>query len=106
MLDDRSAAGRSGKVLCVAQVALSLVLLIGAGLFVRSLQKLNGQDSGVARDSVLIVRVEPKGSDQRNIPGTSARLDRIYKDLLARVESIPGVSIVQPRTVHAHHAER
>src|SRR5213078_654081 len=43
----------SGKILCVAQVALSLVLLIGAGLFVRSLQKLNGQDSGVDRDRVL-----------------------------------------------------
>ena len=92
-MSGRSVRGglRSGKILCVAQVALSLVLLIGAGLFVRSLQKLNGQDSGVARESVLIVRVEPKGSDQRNIPGTSARLDRIYKDLLARVESIPGV---------------
>jgi predicted permease len=82
---------RSGKILCVTQVALSLVLLIGAGLFVRSLQKLNGQDSGVARDRVLIVRVEPKGSDQRNIPGTSARLDRIYKDLLTRVASLSGV---------------
>jgi hypothetical protein len=46
----------------VTQVALSLVLLIGAGLFVRSLQKLNGQDSGVDRDRVLIVRVEPKGA--------------------------------------------
>jgi predicted permease len=82
---------RSGKFLCVTQVALSLVLLIGAGLFVRSLQKLNGQDSGVARDSVLIVRVEPKGSDQRNIQGTTARLDRTYKDLLTRVQSLNGV---------------
>jgi predicted permease len=82
---------RSGKILCVAQVALSLVLLIGAGLFVRSLMKLNSQDSGVARDRVLIVRVEPKGSDQRNIPGTSQRLDRIYQELIARVETIPGV---------------
>ena len=82
---------RSGKVLCAAQVALSLVLLIGAGLFVRSLQKLVNQDSGVPRDRVLIVRVEPKGSDQRNIPGTSARLDRIYRDLQARVSSIQGV---------------
>ncbi len=82
---------RSGKVLCVAQVALSLVLLVGAGLFVRSLQKLNGQDSSVDRDSVLIVRVEPRGSDQRNIPGTTPRLDRIYKNLLARVAMISGV---------------
>jgi len=81
----------SGKVLCVTQVALSLVLLIGAGLFVRSLQKLNGQDSGVDRDRVLIVRVEPRGSDQRNIPGTTPRLDRIYRDLMTRVASIGGV---------------
>lgn len=82
---------RSGKILCVTQVALSLVLLIGAGLFVRSLQKLNGQDSGVDRDRVLIVRVEPRGSDQRNIPGTSPRLDRTYRELLSRVAAIGGV---------------
>ncbi|MGH8248171.1 MAG: ABC transporter permease, partial [Gammaproteobacteria bacterium] len=80
-----------GKILVVSQVALSLVLFIGACLFVRSLQKLNGQDGGFRRESVLVVRVEPKGSDQRNIAGTSARLNRTYKDLLQRVESIPGV---------------
>jgi putative ABC transport system permease protein len=83
---------RAGKLLCVVQVALSLVLLIGAGLFVRSLQRLVNQDPGVARDRVLIVRVEPKGSDQRNIPGTTARLDRIYRDLQARVSGIAGVT--------------
>jgi predicted permease len=89
----RSASSRqwSTKILCVAQVALSLVLLIGAGLFVRSLQKLNSQDAGVDRDRVLIVRVEPRGSDQRNIPGTTPRLDRTYRDLLARVAAIGGV---------------
>src|SRR4051812_45747416 len=82
---------RGGKILCVAQVALSLVLLIGAGLFVRSLAKLNERDAGVDRDTVLIVRVEPRGSDQRNIPGTTARLDRTYRDLLTRVAALPGV---------------
>jgi predicted permease len=82
---------RPGKLLAVVQVGLSLLLLVGAGLFVRSLQKLNGESFGVSRDSVLIVRVEPKGSDQRNIPGTTARLDHIYRDLLQRVEAIPGV---------------
>jgi predicted permease len=81
----------SGKILCVTQVALSLVLLIGAGLFVRSLQKLSGQDAGIDRDRVLIVRVEPRGSDQRNIPGTTPRLDRTYRDLQARVAAIAGV---------------
>ena len=44
------------------------MLLVGAGLFVRSLQKLNGEGTS-GRESVLMLRVEPKGSDQRNIPG-------------------------------------
>src|SRR6185436_6643526 len=81
------------KMLTVFQVALSLLLLIGAGLFIRSLQKLNGDSFGISRDSVLVVRVEPKGSDQRGIPGTTMRLDRTYRDLLERVGQIPGVLV-------------
>jgi hypothetical protein len=81
---------RPGAVLAVVQVALSLVLLIGAGLFVRSLENLVSAQPADA-ESILIVRVEPKGSDQRNIPGTTQRLDRIYQGLIQRVESIPGV---------------
>ena len=87
--------GRRGlgldRLLAVSQIALSLVLLIGAGLFVRSLAALNERDAGFRRESVLIARVEPQGSDQRNIEGTSARLDRIYRDLIRRVEAVPGV---------------
>ena len=80
-----------GRILAVAQLALSLLLLVGAGLFVRSLQKLYGDEAGVARQSVVILRVEPKGSDQRNIPGTSERLDRTYRELIRRTQEIPGV---------------
>jgi predicted permease len=80
-----------GRLLVVSQVALCLLLLFGAGLFVRSLQKLESQDAGFDRESLLIVRVEPKGSDQRSIRGTSERLDYIYRDLLARVSAVPGV---------------
>jgi predicted permease len=82
---------RPGKVLVGAQVALSLLLLIGAGLFVRSLGNLNRQDSGFPREAVLVVRVEPKDSNQRNAPGVAQRLDRLYRDLIRRVEDIPGV---------------
>ena len=82
---------RPGKVLVVSQVALCLVLLFGAGLFVRSLQSLDGHDRGFDRASVLVMRVEPKGSDQRGRPGASVRLDRIYRDLLERIETLPGV---------------
>ena len=82
---------RADRILAVVQVALSLTLLVGAGLFVRSLHQLNPRAASASRDSVLIVRVEPKGSDQRNTPGASARLDRTYRELIAEVESIPGV---------------
>ena len=80
-----------GKALVVSQVALSLVLLVGAGLFVRSLQNLNRQETGLDRTRVLVVRVEPRGSDQRGIPGTTERLDRIYRELIERVARIAGV---------------
>jgi predicted permease len=87
----RERGGGPRKILAVAQVALSLVLLVGAGWFVRSLHNLNRHDSGFARDRVLIARVEPKGSDQRNTRGTLERLDRIYNELIERVSAIPGV---------------
>ncbi|MGA3201617.1 MAG: ABC transporter permease [Bryobacteraceae bacterium] len=84
---------RPGKILAVLQVALSLQLIIAAGLFVRSLRNLNGPETG-SREGVLIIRVEPRGSDQRNIPGASQRLDGIYRELIRRVEPIPGVRSV------------
>jgi predicted permease len=83
-----------GRWLVVCQVALSLLLLITAGLFVRSLQNLQRQDTGTAPNQLLIVRVEPRGSDQRGVPGALARLDGIYRGLLARVERLPGVQSV------------
>jgi predicted permease len=80
------------RVLSIAQFALSLVLLVGAGLFVRSLQNLNGGDPGRLRQIVVMLRVELRGSGQRAFPGTSERLDRIYQELIRRVEDIPLVS--------------
>jgi predicted permease len=82
---------RPGKVLVVLQVALSVVLLAAASLFVRSLQKLSARDAGFDRESVLTIRVEPRGSNQRGIPGTEPRLDQTYRALLDRVRTIPGV---------------
>jgi predicted permease len=80
-----------GKALVVCQVAFSLILVAGAGVFLRSLQNLNRQETDVEPTQVLILRVEPRGSDQRNILGATERLDRTYRDLLERVERIPGV---------------
>jgi predicted permease len=85
---------RSGKLLVVAQVALSVLLLVGAGLFVRTLANLTTPDHDARRDRVLVVRVEPRGSNQRGTPGTPARLDRLYSDLMTRLEALPGVRSV------------
>jgi predicted permease len=85
-----------GRVLVVVQVALSLMLLMSAGLFVRSLVNLTTPDHGAAPDRVLVVRVEPRGSNQRGARASemSQRLHRIYSDLQERVRGIPGVQSV------------
>src|SRR5262249_19030123 len=77
-----------GKMFVVSQVALSLLLLIGAGLFVRSLRNLQQVDAGFARENVLVLKLEPVGSD-RKTQQLAARFD----ELLRRVEAIPGVKL-------------
>ncbi len=77
---------RFGKTLVVAQVALSLLLLVGAGLFVRTLYNLKQVDTGFQRDSVLTMRVSPVETTYQG-----ARLTNLWKDVLARVERLPGV---------------
>jgi predicted permease len=85
---------RPGKLLVVAQVSLSLLLLVAAGLFVRTLVNLTTADHDAARDRVLVVRVEPRGSNQRGTPGTSERLDRLYTELMGRLRDLPAVQSV------------
>jgi putative ABC transport system permease protein len=83
-----------GRLLVVAQVALSLVLVVGAALFARTLQNLTGPDAAVDRTQVLVVRVEPRGSGDRHQPGRADQFDRMYQDLMAEVGRIPGVRSV------------
>jgi predicted permease len=85
---------RPGKVLAVVQVSLSLLLLVGAVILARGLQSLDPQDSGFPRENVLMVRVEPRDSNQRNLRGVSDRLHGLYLDLIDRVQRIPGVRSV------------
>ncbi|MGH9373551.1 MAG: ABC transporter permease [Vicinamibacterales bacterium] len=86
-----SAGSGPGGALVAVQVALSVMLLFGAGLFVRSLQNLHRDDSDVDRSRVLVVRVEPRDGNNRSAPGVAERLDRLYKELLDRIERMPGV---------------
>ena len=75
-----------GKTLVISQVALSLVLLIGAGLLAASFRKLITVDAGFNRDNVLLVTVEPGNS---NIP--KSRTVAVYDQILENVRSLPGV---------------
>lgn len=77
---------RIGQALVVAQVALSLVLLVGAGLFGRSFQKLAETDTGFQRENVLLVSLDPRLAGRRG-----AELALLYERVLARVTQLPGV---------------
>jgi predicted permease len=75
------------RALVVTQVALSLVLVVGALLFSRSLAKLLAADVGFRQEGVLIAQVD---SSRLNLPNES-RL-AFKRDLLERVRAVPGVS--------------
>ena len=79
------AGGRFGLRgwLVAAQVAISVVLLVGAALFVRTLMNLRHLDLGIDHEHVLMLRLEPSGSNQKR--QNEARLRQIYGTLLARV---------------------
>jgi predicted permease len=86
--ESRGASMTLGKLFVVSQVALSLLLLVVAGLFVRSLQKLQQVDAGFARENVLVLKLEPVGSGIKQ-PWHAAR----YDELLRKVKAIPGVQL-------------
>jgi predicted permease len=79
--------GRLGKGLIVTQVALSLVLLTGAGLFIRSLQKLYAIQPGFRTHGVLQVHLVPKPGGYKNLAWLN-----YYRDLNERVSNLPGVA--------------
>jgi predicted permease len=81
--------GKLSKALIITQVALSMVLLLGAGLLVRSFERLRSVDLGFQKESVLEVRLNPKPGGYQNL-----NLNSYHKQLLERVSSIPGVRSV------------
>ncbi|HEU0176942.1 MAG TPA: ABC transporter permease [Blastocatellia bacterium] len=78
-----------GQVFVIAQVALSLLLLVGAGLFVRSLQKLQQVPTGFSRENVLVLKLEPTNNSVSKLD--TPQLTAFYNELLRRVEALPGV---------------
>ena len=75
------------KGLVALQVALSFLLLFGAGLFVRSLHNLRSTDTGVALDNVVTFQLSPSlsGYDDQ-------RATQFHESLLERLRSAPGVT--------------
>jgi predicted permease len=75
------------QILVVVQVALALVLLVGAGLMIRSFWRLASVDPGIDPKGVLTVNLSLPESEY----GTSARTARFYVELLERVRGLAGV---------------
>lgn len=75
------------SILVVVQIAVSLVLLTGAGLFLRGLQQVHDIDPGFDPDGVLIasLNLDLQGYDE-------ARGESFYERLLARLKTLPGVA--------------
>ena len=75
-----------GKLLVVSQVAVSLILVMGAGLFVRSLLNLKTLDAGFNRENVLLADLNPGKAGY-----SSVQRGPFYQAVLERVRQIPGV---------------
>ncbi len=78
-----------GKALVVVQVALTMLLVVGAALFVRSLARIVSQDAGLDRGGVLVVAADAGAAGYED-----ARLAQFNLDLETRLAAIPGVASV------------
>ena len=77
---------RLRKALVVAQLTISVLLLVGAGLFIRSLQNLRQLDLGLRTDNVAAFNLSPALSGY-----APARIPPLYRSLLTRLREEPGV---------------
>jgi putative ABC transport system permease protein len=84
---DTSRGSRTRGLLVGAQVALSMVLLIGAGLLIRSFDRLQAQDPGFNPEDVLTTRIQLSSARY----DSTGRQIRFFQGLLERVRRVPGV---------------
>lgn len=88
---------RIRHVLVVAEVALALVLLAGAGLMINSYVRIMGQDIGLNADNVLTMEVSLQGQDRYRTRHSQAHFSvtplvaGFYDSVLERIERLPGV---------------
>jgi len=79
--------------LVVMQVGLSMVLLTGAGLFARSLAKLQSEDVGFDRSNMLLVSIDPRLAGYKPV-----ELAGLYQQVVERVKTVPNVQSVTVST--------
>jgi predicted permease len=95
--DSLSQSGRSAtpgrerlrSVLVVAEIALALVLLTGAGLMLKSFLRIRAVDPGFHPDNILTMTVDLPDSTYR----TAADIQTFHKRTLAKLSSLPGVLV-------------
>jgi predicted permease len=84
-------SGRAGRwnlrnLLVVAQVAISIIVLVCAGLFLKSLSRVRNADPGFSAENLITMRLDPGQFGYSDADGK-----RFYSELLQRIESQPGV---------------
>jgi putative ABC transport system permease protein len=80
--------------LVISQIALALVLLVSAGLFLRSFWSLQEADPGFQAEQVLAITLDLPRASYRE----GEQIHSFYQNLLQRVESLPGVKTVGAST--------
>ena len=80
---------RLRSLLVVAEVALSLMLLVGAGLLIRSFVRLQSVSPGFNPDGVISMRL---GASGRQFPNRDAAVE-YYRQFAERIVSVPGVKV-------------
>jgi predicted permease len=81
------------SLMVVLQVGLSMVLLTGAGLFARSLVKLQSEDVGFNRENVLLLGIDPRLAGYK-----PKELGTLYQQVIERLSSLPQVRSVSMAT--------
>ena len=76
------------KALVICEVALSLMLLVGAGLLLRSFSNLIGTDPGFQKENIVSMQLTLSGQQYRD----EARVRQFFEQALERIAAVPGVS--------------
>jgi predicted permease len=86
-----AASRRVGRIIVAAQMAMTVVLLIGAALLGRSLLRVLSVDPGFRTDGIIAMDLAMPYSDDE---GARARLSPLFEDVFARLRALPGVQQV------------